>query len=401
MNQPRRLFSNIGFASLVLAAVCGHSQNLVPTAAPPQNWVSLASSADGVKLAAVGSYGKLYLSTNSGTTWQAAVTSSTGAEPQRPWTAVTSSADGARLAAVANFMPVFTSTNGGLTWRQTGPSAVWFSVASSADGRKLVAVDYQGGSIYLSKDGGDTWTAAPVPARRWRSVAASADASRLIAAADFGTNYNEAPGIFVSTNGGLNWTLTGAPAQPWQAMAVSADGSKLAAGAYGGQVYLSSDAGQSWTATQLPTARWGGIASSVDGSRLVAASWEGVVYVSADSGQTWTAANAPAATWQTVTCSADGTKVFAGIYDASGGGIYAAQPSSPTLTIKLSPSGTIVSWPAASSGYSLEERADFLSGTWQPVSATAIVTNGENQVVVNAAGGNRAYRLVQRQLASQ
>src|SRR6266536_6397292 len=143
-------------ASLLIGAHAGLAQNFTPTPAPSQNWLAIASSADGTRLAAVGSYGWLYVSTNSGAAWLPANTVTNGPEPSRPWAGIACSADGARLAAVANFNPVFISTNFGATWTAHGPAVTWNAVASSADGAKLVAVDYNMGRIYTSTDSGNT-----------------------------------------------------------------------------------------------------------------------------------------------------------------------------------------------------------------------------------------------------
>jgi hypothetical protein len=132
----------------------------------------------------------------------------------------------------------------------------------------------------------------------------------------------------------------------------------------------------------------------------VAASWEGQVFVSANAGQSWAAAAGPTAPWQAVASSADGSRLFAGIYSASGGGIYAAQIA-PVLGIKTSPAGTDISWPASASDYGLEERADIVSGNWTAVATPPTPEAGMNHVVVDSSAGNHIYRLVRRQLAQQ
>jgi hypothetical protein len=104
-------------------------------------WQSIASSADGMALAAVGNNpGYVYTSTDGGATW----TQRTGAG-SRNWRSIASSADGTKLAAVAGGNTLYTSADGGATWTtQTAPTTsglmgVWFlTVASSADGNKLV-----------------------------------------------------------------------------------------------------------------------------------------------------------------------------------------------------------------------------------------------------------------------
>src|SRR5258706_4786195 len=132
-NMKKRFPMRAALVSLLIGAVPGLAQTFTPTPAPYQNWLSIASSADGTRLAAVGSYGWLYASTNSGATWSPLTTVTNGAEPSRPWTSIACSVDGSKLVAAANFNPIFTSTNFGKTWTSHGPSATWNAVASSAD----------------------------------------------------------------------------------------------------------------------------------------------------------------------------------------------------------------------------------------------------------------------------
>ncbi len=400
MTGPCRFLARAVLGAIYLVELPAYAQALAPTTAPAQNWLSLASSADGVKLAGVGYYGWIYISTNSGATWTAASTATNGPEPQRSWTGIASSADGRRLVAVASFSPVFTSTNSGETWNQSGPAAVWAAVASSSDGTRLIAVDHNMGSIYISRDAGASWNASPAPNRRWRSVASCADGTILIAGTDFGTNYGELPSIYVSTNSGGAWVLSPAPGQPWQALASSADGTRLAAGVYGGLIYLSKDSGTSWRAAGVPSSRWGAIASSADGSRLVAAAWEGMIYFSTDAGQTWTKANAPGSQWQSVACSADGIQLFAGIWDLTGGGIYAAKVP-PVLNIRPFAQGTAITWSGPATGYVLQEKAAIAAPNWTAVAAPPSVVGGQNQVIIPSTGGARIYRLALSEAAQK
>src|SRR2546429_586477 len=77
--------------------------------------------------------------------------------PPTNWSCVASSADGMKLAAgsASSFVsgkPIYTSADGGVTWQPTtAPGLLWDAVASSADGSKLVAAAY-GSGIYNSTD---------------------------------------------------------------------------------------------------------------------------------------------------------------------------------------------------------------------------------------------------------
>ncbi|HXJ72735.1 MAG TPA: immunoglobulin domain-containing protein, partial [Candidatus Dormibacteraeota bacterium] len=124
------------------------------SSAPLKNWLSVASSADGTKLAAVATFGsggfpgQIFISTNSGATWTL-----TDA-PTEGWNIVASSADGSRLAALpggvdlecwgsggGGYGPIYISTNSGATWAASSSSMMrWTGAAASADGMKWVAV---------------------------------------------------------------------------------------------------------------------------------------------------------------------------------------------------------------------------------------------------------------------
>src|SRR4051794_10137277 len=182
-----------GSQFLVATSTSVRGQDFTPTPAPAQNWISITSSGNGENLAAVASYGLLFVSTNSGATWTPATTTASGSEPYRPWAGVACSADGRKLVAVANFNPIFTSTDAGQTWTSHGPGATWSAVASSADGTRLVAADYNMGRVYSSSDSGVTWAPTGSPIKRWRSLASSADGMKLVAGSDYGTNYSDLP----------------------------------------------------------------------------------------------------------------------------------------------------------------------------------------------------------------
>lgn len=94
-----------------------------------QNWISVASSADGTKLIAAAKGGQIYLSKDAGATWVAY-------EANRQWAAVASSADGSRLVAVVN---------GGQIYTSTGSSSSVTTVGTAGDliGMRFAAIELQ------------------------------------------------------------------------------------------------------------------------------------------------------------------------------------------------------------------------------------------------------------------
>ena len=159
-----------------------------------RNWTSIASSADGTKLAA-GSSGQIYTSINSGATW-------TARESNRSWVSIASSANGANLAAVGNGNQIYTSADSGASWSATESIRNWTSITSSTDGTKLAAVAISG-QIYISADSGITWKASD-SIRGWTGIASSADGAKLTAVAYSEQIYtSSAPETTVGTSGFL------------------------------------------------------------------------------------------------------------------------------------------------------------------------------------------------------
>jgi len=219
--------------------------NSVPNAA----WNSIAFSADGNRLVAAGSW-KIYISTNSGTTWASTNT-------DEHWEIVASSADGTKLVAAASmvFPPtprIYTSTNSGSSWTLMNSLLSASAIASSADGTKLAAI--VGRSIYVSTNSGIAWAITSVPATNWVSIASSADGSRLVVVAERIDNF----GPFPPTISGL--------------------------------IYSSTDSGATWIHNNVAVHNWSWVASSADGCKLVAAAGE---WTPADSG-IWTLQTTPA-----------------------------------------------------------------------------------------------------------
>ena len=307
-----------------------------------KSWTSIASSADGTKLAATEGGGFIYTSTDSGATW--AERTSAGS---RNWESITSSADGTKLAVIGldwtSNGSIYTSQDSGATWTEqtAAGSRSWRSITSSADGTKLAVVN-NGGSIYTSNDSGATWTErTSAGSHYWYSITSSADGTKLAAGAFGGS-------IYTSQDSGATWTeRTAAGSREWYSITSSADGTKLAAVNNGGSSYTSQDSGATWTEQTVAGSRnWSSITSSADGTKLAAARTDGYgngsIYTSADSGATWTEHTfAGASYWQSITSSADGTKLAAtaGLFYGSGSIVYTSTDSGATWT-ERTPAGS-------------------------------------------------------------
>jgi len=194
------------------------------------------------------------------------------------------------------------SLAGAQGWHVTSaPSLPWQSIASSADGRELVAVTgyldavYGIGTplpIYISSDGGASWTPSAGPAGIWEG----------------------------SYTGGLiyvwpyvgPWQLTPVPmTNDWASVACSSDGTVLAAASLYGSIWVSANTGSTWARTAAPNRGWISVACARNGTELVAAHWDGFIYSSPDGGTAWTQTGAPSNYWWTIASSADGSILVA------------------------------------------------------------------------------------------
>lgn len=69
-------------------------------------------------------------------------------------------------------------------------------------------------------------------------------------------------------------------------------------------------------------------------------------------------------------------------------------PASPLLDIELTPTNAVViSWPAASTGFSLQQNSNLNPTNWVNVSTEPVVTNGLHEVIVSPPAGQQFYRL--------
>lgn len=271
-------------------------------------WAVIASSSDGIKLAACDYNGYIYTSNNSGVTWTEQANSGT-----RAWSSITSSADGSKLAACVNGGYVYISNDFGSTWvPQTNlGNKSWMSIASSSDGSKLAAC-VSGGYIYTSSDYGVNWierteiqSGVPWTTKNWYSITSSADGSKLVACVNGGY-------IYTSTDYGATWTerqpVVGV-AKSWRSVASSSTGQKLVACAVGGYIYTSTNYGVAWTGQSSSGDRsWRSVTTSSDGSKLAACVGSGYIYTSTDSGATWTVQNGSGnRAWRSIVSNSDGS----------------------------------------------------------------------------------------------
>lgn len=384
------------------------------------------------------------------------------------WLSIASSANGQILIADQWPGDVAVSTNGGLTWTNVLTNGYWNSVASSADGTKLLAATGSVDSshisgIFLSTNSGASWISNNLPIFYWGPVAMSADGSTMVAGAPFGPGgFPPSGAIFCSTNSGASWysnnmeTATGSSTTPAVSVAMSADGRKIfvtgpiqlccstnfgtswmqmtsappsysfispaqyiASSADGNKliysvapidnfnlIYFSTNSGNTWSLASLPGSYWTYVASSADGQTLMAASGAevaiastpGPLFISTNSGASWTTNTSE--NWAGAACSADGGALFAVAasdtnLDGNSGAVYKSQSiQRPLLNVAPVGSESLLSWLISSTDFVPEQSADLIR--WTSMTNTPALNPANLQEQIPISPTNRAgfYRLV-------
>lgn len=397
---------SLALAGLLCVFQFASAQTWTQTVAPAEEWLSIASSADGSKLAAAapaaGSFpGSIFTSTNSGSTW---ITNNL--PTFQGWQSVASSADGSILGAVATYENIYISTNSGAVWTpsQGAPGENWYSIACSEDGTKFVAAPYDDLSgnplpIYISTNSGATWAATTSPTNNWTAVCSSADGTTLAASTFDGP-------IYVSTNAGCTWATNHSPVAYWKSLASSADGTKLIAGAAPSfYFYTSTNSGITWQSNTpglfiYKSSTFVSVASSANGNILAVAgfgndSYPNQIFVSTNSGKAWASqGNVPTnagPTWQGIASSADGGKLAAAAYQV---GIWTGQSMQrPKMNIATINGDTVLSWIIPSTNFSLRESSDLAHWTDSTNPMILNPTNLEDQVTLPATNSSMFFRL--------
>ena len=94
-----------------------------------------------------------------------------------------------------------------------------------------------------------------------------------------------------------------------------------------------------------------------------------------------------------------GGPMAGGNYSLTGGfwSLIAAiqTPGAPILTVfRTSTNTVVITWPAPSTGFVLQQNPDLKPANWGNAGTTPIVVNGQNQVLVSSPVGNQFFRLM-------
>ncbi len=216
---------------------------------------------------------------------------------------------------------IWISYDGGETWTRKASGLGWGVISSSRDGLKLVATPADAGSagyIYNSLDGGSTWAQHPIGtiSQNWKTTSSSFNGSVFYLAC-----YDAGSQIFRSADSGATWAAINGitpPTNGWGDIVSSSDGNRIEtvtstlAELY---TYTFKFDGISWSSIPhnvgVSFAR-DTIASSADGQRLITGDQNGNIYISTDGGAVWTLqASVSGSRKISVTSSDNGMKLFA------------------------------------------------------------------------------------------
>ncbi len=299
-----------------------------------KNWQCVASNSTGERLIAGVYNGRIYKSSNYGSTWTEI---QPAGDVNKNWYCTASDSTGQYLIACSTWSGgrIYISSDYGSTWTESRPAGDvdkrWECVASNSTGERLIVGNHNG-QAYISSNYGNSWNLISVSGE-WESAASDADGSNLII-----NRYNNIFHTYISSNYGSTWSFPGIQlkwyitAKPIYATTSDATGQHLIACMYGGRVYRSSNYGSTWTEGDA-NKTWRSAASSSDGSRLILCTeYGGRIYISSDYGSTWTESR-PAGDvdkrWMSVSSDSTGQHLIACVY---GGRVYISSDYGATWT---------------------------------------------------------------------
>lgn len=289
---------------------------------------AIACNGDGRKIAATFVYSsggqKIKISEDGGKTWSEKHTGSTSESFEQKGSM---SVDGRVIAFCMSVIKV--SIDGGETWNSYDPDSAfgsYYGVTVSRDGRAIVAA-HHGGKIWITLDGGSTWSSGGSASKKWNSVTITDDLQTLYAVASDVTSGPDH--IYKSTNGGSTWSQISSTADHYFGVDCSSDGTYVLVGrnnnsSNNGVLLVSTNSGSAFTERNTSISgstvdlNYRNVAVCSDGSRMVASVYGGnfpaKVYYTSDYGTTWEAASTPTNFWWDCDITKDGYKIVASTY---------------------------------------------------------------------------------------
>jgi hypothetical protein len=263
--------------------------SIKPSGAAGTAWKKVACSTDGSKVIACEYGGRVWISTNYGSTW-------TDADPlsddtNHNWSSVASDSDGSVLVASRSGAHIYVSTNSGADWTERDPGSAghvdWDKVTCSGDGAKIMAAYYTSGKIYASTDTGANWSQV-----KPFGEGATGGIDDIFISNDGSTFLACSKAFYCvmrSTNDGAAWTdISPVATTQWTRACSDYDYSHIMLASYhpssNGLLYYSDDGGTIWKYPKPEGAvnsAWGAVAMDQDGTNFIVAVSPGYIYTSA------------------------------------------------------------------------------------------------------------------------
>ena len=228
----------------------------------------------------------------------------------------------------------------------------WIGSDTSTDGQVICVCHYYSQNVFISTDGGATWTAKR-PAgntylQRWRGCSVSADGSVIFVCCATGSG--GVGGVYRSIDTGATWSdVSPVGSVIYKQVACSkTDGSKVIVTVYGGHVYTSINTGTNWT-ERNPTGStshsyWQGCAISDDGAFSIVGGEHTRVWYSSDTFATWNETQPNGNTdrhWWYVDCDSDASHIIIGqSLDGGDGRLYITTDSMANWS-EVQPAGAV------------------------------------------------------------
>lgn len=199
---------------------------------------------------------------------------------------------------------IYVSDDGGTTWTEktTPGSKAWRKIRCSNSGQYVLAMA-RNQNYWYSDDFGDTWKEVSV-SRDWRGCDVSGNGNTMI----IGSFDGNSPRI--SIDYGTSWANSNAGTNNTD-LSVDEDGTNLIRANYGNYMEISTNSDASWSDTTGAGSRnWRECAMDDDGSNAIGIYDGGDIYYTTSGGSSWTAAGV-SMTWATkAAISGDGTTMI-------------------------------------------------------------------------------------------
>lgn len=223
---------------------------------------------------------------------------------------------------------LFLSTDNGTSWTAVDSGLTNLDVRAlitspnGAGGTNLFAASdepgyygYISSGVYISTNGGESWTSTGMDSILTVSFAVTPDGTG-------GTNLfaGTAHGVYLSTNDGISWSLAseGLPKSPNDSLVFESvsyfavSGRNLFANTVYDGVFLSTNNGTSWTAVNTGLTSTYVFSLAVSGTNVFAGTDSGGVFLSTNNGASWTAVSAGLTNTYVSSLTVSGTDLFAG-----------------------------------------------------------------------------------------